>query len=102
MSNSSPVNPNGATLITGASSGIGRQIALHLSRSRRSILHGRDSERLAETRESCRRPDEHLCWDTDLSRVESIDASLTELLERHETAVAEFVHCAGMLAIRPL
>jgi NAD(P)-dependent dehydrogenase (short-subunit alcohol dehydrogenase family) len=102
MPNSLPLDLNGATLITGASSGIGRQIAARLSQSRRLILHGRDSERLAETRALCHRPDEHLCWNLDLSQVDAIDASLTQLIEEHRVAVVDFVHCAGMLAIRPL
>jgi len=34
--------------------------------------------------------------------VDAIDASLTQLIEEHRVAVVDFVHCAGMLAIRPL
>jgi len=37
-----------------------------------------------------------------LSQVDAIDASLTQLIEEHRVAVVDFVHCAGMLAIRPL
>jgi NAD(P)-dependent dehydrogenase (short-subunit alcohol dehydrogenase family) len=91
-----------AILITGASSGIGRQIAVRLSQSRRLILHGRDPERLAETRALCRGPDGHLCWNFDLREVDAVDASLTQLIEEHRVPVAGFVHCAAMLQIQPL
>jgi len=102
MPNSCPADPYGATLITGASSGIGRQIAVRLSQSRRLVLHGRDLERLTETRTLCHNPDEHLCWNVDLSRVDAIDASLTQLIEQHRVVISDLVHCAGMLSIRPL
>lgn len=91
-----------AILITGASSGIGRQVAVRLSQSRRLVLHGRDPERLAETRALCRGPDQHLCWNFDLREVDGVDASLTRLIEEHRVPVADFVHCAGMLQIQPL
>jgi NAD(P)-dependent dehydrogenase (short-subunit alcohol dehydrogenase family) len=102
MPNSCPEYPTGVTLITGASSGIGRRIAVQLSQSRRLVLHGRDPHRLMETRALCNRPDEHLCWNIDLRDVDAIDASLTQLIEQHRIAVADFVHCAGMLKIQPL
>jgi NAD(P)-dependent dehydrogenase (short-subunit alcohol dehydrogenase family) len=102
MPNSIPVDLNSATLITGASSGIGRQIAVRLSQSRRLVFHGRDPDRLAETRALCHRPEEHLCWNVDLNQVDAIEPSLTQLIEEHRLTVAEFVHCAGMLKIQPL
>jgi NAD(P)-dependent dehydrogenase (short-subunit alcohol dehydrogenase family) len=102
MPNSVTVDYNGAALITGASSGIGRETAVRLSQSRRLVLHGRDPDRLAETRAMCHRPEEHLCWNVDLNQVDAIDASLTQLIEKYRVAVADFVHCAGMLKIQPL
>ena len=102
MPNPIPVDLNSATLITGASSGIGRQIAVRLSQSRRLVFHGRDPDRLAETRALCHRPEEHLCWNVDLNQIDAIEPSLTPLIEEHRLAVAEFVHCAGMLKIQPL
>jgi NAD(P)-dependent dehydrogenase (short-subunit alcohol dehydrogenase family) len=102
MPNSHPEYPNCATLITGASSGIGRRIAVQLSQSRRLVIHGRDPHRLLETRALCHGPDEHLCWNADLRDVDAIDASLTQLIGKYQIAVADFVHCAGMLKIQPL
>ena len=90
------------TLITGASSGAGRDIAICLSRTRRLLLHGRDAGRLADTRTACARPDEHLLWIQDLRDVGAIAAPLSTLLERQSVMVEGFVHCAGMLKIAPL
>ena len=41
------------TLVTGASSGIGREIAIQLSASRSVLIHGRDQLRLNETLAVC-------------------------------------------------
>ena len=56
-----------ATLITGASSGIGRAIAIQLSRDRALLLHGRDPERLEETRSLCNHPERHGIWRCDFA-----------------------------------
>ena len=49
------------TLITGASSGIGRETAISLSGDRNLILHGRDLARLQETLSMCS-SGKHLIW----------------------------------------
>jgi len=90
------------TLITGASSGIGRAIAARLSRSRRLILHGRDPGRLAETLRACLEPEAHLLWQQDLRFPEQVASGLTALLIKHCTAVEGFVHCAGVVHILPV
>lgn len=89
-------------LITGASSGIGREMAIALSSHYRLLLAGRDSARLEETRQSCASPETHIAWCHDLDDVEGIAKSLTELLVAHESCVEGFVHCAGMLSVLPL
>jgi short-subunit dehydrogenase len=47
-------------LITGASSGIGRAIAVTLSKTYPLILGGRNVERLEETRRMCTDSDKHI------------------------------------------
>jgi NAD(P)-dependent dehydrogenase (short-subunit alcohol dehydrogenase family) len=96
------MDPGKVTLITGASSGAGRRIAVQLSRSRRLILHGRDSARLLETRDLCERPAEHFMWNFDLRNGGGIEGSLDPLLRGNQLAIEGFVHSAGTLKIQAL
>ena len=89
-------------LVTGASSGIGRAIAVGLSPTHRVILSGRDKARLAAARAECANPDEHVVWDIDLEQVEQIPDSLGNLLVHHGLAVQVFIHCAGVMRILPV
>ncbi|MFO0427083.1 MAG: SDR family NAD(P)-dependent oxidoreductase [Planctomyces sp.] len=89
------------TLITGASSGIGRQTAVRLSASRSLIICGRDAQRLQQTRELCVRPENHTIWVQDLSDPSQIESGLQSLLGERSLQIREFVHCAGVLSVRP-
>jgi NAD(P)-dependent dehydrogenase (short-subunit alcohol dehydrogenase family) len=90
------------TLITGASSGIGREVAIRLSRQRRLLLHGRDQLRLEETRLRCQQPEIHQMWNCDFRSPEEIEGSVRPFFETAGVRVECFVHCAGMLTILPL
>jgi NAD(P)-dependent dehydrogenase (short-subunit alcohol dehydrogenase family) len=90
------------TLITGASAGLGRAIAVRLSQERRLILHGRDPVRLEETRRLCNAADAHVTWVFDLEQVSELAASLGPLLAGSGRAVSAFVHCAGMVTVLPM
>lgn len=90
------------TLITGASSGIGRETSIRLSASRKLILHGRDAERLEETRRLCINPERHVLWNLELREICQIEYSLLKLLEQHKVAVENFVHGAGMFNLIPI
>ena len=90
------------TLITGASSGIGREIAVRLSSSRTLIVHGRDAARIEETIRGCAHPERHVPWTFDLSDVDRIEDAVTALLSTRRLAVDAFVHCAGALSVLPL
>lgn len=90
------------TLITGTSSGIGRQTAIRLSEFRRLVLHGRDIARLEETKSMCHAPECHVVWPLDLKVVGHIEESLRCLLKALQTGIECFVHCAGTINIMPI
>ena len=94
--------PEPYLLISGASSGIGREMAIDLSGSHRLVLSGRDTDRLEETRRLCRDPVRHLCWAQDLSRITELVETLPEFLSSSGIQVAAFVHCAALLKVLPL
>ena len=90
------------TLITGASSGIGQAIAICLSGERRLILHGRDTERLNQTRARCVDPDRHLIWSYELREIAGLARSLGGLIADNGIGIECFVHSAGLLKILPI
>jgi NAD(P)-dependent dehydrogenase (short-subunit alcohol dehydrogenase family) len=90
------------TLITGASSGIGRSIAQRLSGGSRLVLTGRSSEKLEAVRAACEAPDRHLVWVQDLGHPEVIGEALTSFLGSNEIAIDHFVHSAGIFEILPV
>ena len=92
----------GYVLITGASSGIGREMAISLSAHYRLILNGRDAERLQATQAACRSPERQLCWVRDLADVGTLSETLPPFLEQNGATVTGFVHCAAMLDVLPL
>jgi NAD(P)-dependent dehydrogenase (short-subunit alcohol dehydrogenase family) len=96
------MEPGLCTLITGASSGIGREIAIRLSASRPLIVHGRDAARIEETIRHCDNPERHVPWSFDLREVDQIEDAVTALIATHRIAVDGFVHCAGALSVLPL
>lgn len=92
----------GYTLITGASSGIGRGIAERLSRTGPLILSGRDVERLEATRRACADPDVHQIWAHDLLEWADIQSVLKETIAGTGGFVEHFVHSAGVAEMLPV
>jgi NAD(P)-dependent dehydrogenase (short-subunit alcohol dehydrogenase family) len=89
------------TLVTGASSGIGRGIAVRLAASGRNlIISGRDQNRLKETcAASATCP---IVWQYDLRDVRGVVGSLATLLKEHGAIVDTMVHSAGIVKIGPM
>lgn len=84
------------TLVTGASSGIGRAIAVELSQTDNLILHGRNRKKLEETLGLCNAGN-HVIWTYDLTDVESLQKDFEQFVIEKKLAISKFVHCAGMV-----
>ena len=89
-------------LITGASSGFGREVAIRMSANNPIIIHGRDKERLKDTLAACNPANRHLVWEFDLSDVNGVEESLTRFLLENNCIVKGFVHSAGYMKLLPL
>lgn len=87
-------------LITGASSGVGRELAIHLSERYQLILNGRNEERLAETQSRC--VNDALIWPFDLTKTDEIETELASWIKQNDATVSSFVHCAGLMKMVPL
>lgn len=89
-------------LVTGASSGIGRAIAVELSKTSPLILGGRNIQRLEETRRLCANSERHIFWTYDLANVAGIVKNLSALIKDHGLKIGGFVHSAGLKCEVPL
>ncbi len=96
------MNKKNFIIVTGASSGIGREVAIRLSDSHPVILCGRDEKRLQETLDSCSQPGQHLIWQYDLANVETLENTFSSFIIEIGGNVSNFVHCAGYLKTIPL
>lgn len=89
-------------LITGASSGMGREMAIRFSEHYKVIVNGRNLERLQETISLCHNSNQHQIWQYDLSNIDDLEESLSTLLKTQTEPVKYYVHCAGMMKNYPI
>ena len=85
--------------ITGASSGLGRELSVYMSGKKDLLITGRDQARLEETKSMCSGKHEIIAWPYDLSNVDSLESDLVPFLKY---PVENFVHCAGAMSMLPL
>lgn len=83
------------TLVTGASSGIGRAIAIELSKTDNLILHGRNRQKLEETVRLCT-GENHVIWTYDLANVDLLQQDFEQFVTASELSISKFVHSAGV------
>lgn len=89
-------------LVTGASSGIGRETAIRISREGgRVCLLARNAEKMEETRSMMDHPDDHLLISYDLIDFEHYNDIFSDLKEKG-IVLSGLVHCAGTTMITPL
>lgn len=93
---------NDYILVTGSSSGIGKEIVTNLSKQFNVIVHGRDIERLKEVRSLCSSTNNKIIWQQDLNDVENIENSLISFIKNNEIEISKYVHCAGYMKMAPL
>jgi short-subunit dehydrogenase len=89
-------------LITGSSSGIGKEIATQLSKKYNIILHGRQIDRLKNTQLLCSSDNDQLIWEQDLNLINEIESSLESFMLLNDIFIEKYVHCAGYMKITPL
>ena len=69
--------------VTGASSGIGRALAVNLSRrGARLILWARSAQRLEDCRQACMNPERHVVLPLDLTDASSLEQAPRQVLEK--------------------
>lgn len=88
-------------VITGASSGIGRQSAIECSKQgAKIILFARDHERLKQTFESLHGIN-HFLFSTDVTNIIEVESSIKQVVEQIGL-IDGFIHCAGIQNTLPL
>ena len=88
-------------LITGASSGIGRTTAIHLSKlGARIILISRSEDKLRETI-NCMEGEKHSIYPFDLKEIDQIEELINKIVNQ-QGKLNGLVHCAGVADMRPL
>lgn len=91
------------TLITGATSDIGRQICATLEAAGHNLLMtDLDEGVLLESRAALMHPEKHHILALDLSDVEQAEATLSDYLVKEQIAVSNAVYAAGIFAVKPL
>jgi NAD(P)-dependent dehydrogenase (short-subunit alcohol dehydrogenase family) len=89
-------------LITGASSGIGKEISAQLSSNYNVVLCGRNVEKLNETKLLCSTDNETLVFQFDLSDISNIEPTLLAFIKEKNIVVSHFIHSAGYMKMQPL
>lgn len=90
---------NKVILVTGASSGIGRSIAIECSKmGAKVVLTARNKERLEETLGLMENPQKHSIVLADLS----VEFDIDHLVDSIDVSLNGIVHCAGFVILKPI
>lgn len=86
-------------LITGATSDIGKEIALKLSHTSNLILLGRDQEQLEQLKAHCANSSSHFVFQFDFNDIQTYRNKFADFLLVNQIQVNKLVHCAGMMKV---
>jgi NAD(P)-dependent dehydrogenase (short-subunit alcohol dehydrogenase family) len=89
-------------LVTGATSGIGKEIAIQLSNNHNVLLHGRNLEKLSAVEVLCNPSNTTLKWFNNLEEIDGVENSLVSFISLNSIEIFKFVHCAGVMKMAPL
>ncbi len=93
----------GYTVITGATSDIGRQICATLEEAGHSLLMtDLDEGALLEARSAFQQPEKHRILALDLSEVEQAETLFSEYLVREQIQITNAVFAAGIFSVKPI
>lgn len=90
------------TLITGASSDIGKNICFKLAANEALILHGRDFDKLNQLKNSLPNSDTHLIWQYDFANANNLCADIISFIESNNINIKNIVHVAGIAEFFPV
>lgn len=99
-----PFDISGKTfLITGATSGIGRQLAIDITKlGGKVVITGRNVEKLRSTYDALENSDSCIMEVFDLSIVKDIGPWIKKICKDNAIKLDGFVHCAGINFFKPL
>ena len=86
-------------LLTGASSGLGKEAALALSKNYNILINGRNEKSLSDIKSASE--NECYIWSYDLTNLDSLEKSLKRFLLENNLEVCGYVHCAGSMKMIP-
>ena len=100
--NSNPFSLNGKfLLVTGASSGIGRQCAITCSQmGAKIVVMGRDQKRLEDTLNLMKSPEQHILCSVDLLEYDQVQGTIKDLVEQNRK-IDGLINCAGISTTLP-
>ena len=89
------------SLITGASSGIGRQIAIQLSKKNNILIMGSKIVELGKTKKLCSKSSKILIFKYDFKDIKNLENSFESFIKKNNIQIDNFVHCAGIAEVKP-
>jgi len=89
------------TLITGATSSIGKAVARRCAKNENLLLHGRDAKALAELASEIGNTNEIKIWCRDFGKLDGLNEEFLKILDQEGIQVTKVVHAAGYLKILP-